>query len=250
MKFHTFPTKPAMAKAAAEAGATAIREAIARDGHASVIIATGASQFEMLGDLVSVPDVRWDKVTCFHLDEYVGLPITHGASFRRYLWERFASRLPLSLAAFHYVNGDSPDPRAECVRLGNLIREHSIAVAFVGIGENGHLAFNDPPADFETDAPYIVVELDEACRRQQLGEGWFPTLESVPKQAISMGIRQILKSGTIICTVPDERKAKAVQGSIEGPITNLVPASVLQRHENCTIYLDAPAASLLKNKGD
>jgi len=248
MKFLTFPTKPEMAQAAAKSGAAAIRDTLARDGRASIIVATGASQFEMLNELVREPDIRWDKVTCFHLDEYVGLPITHGASFRKYLWERFASRLPLPLAGFHYVNADEGDPQAECTRLGEIIRRHQIAVAFCGIGENGHLAFNDPPADFETDAPYLVVELDTACRQQQLGEGWFPTLESVPQHAISMSIRQILKSGTIICTVPDDRKATAVKTTIEGPITNRAPASILQRHEGCTIFLDAQAASLLTTK--
>jgi len=245
MTHEIFETKERMAMAAANSGAEAIRTAIAARGNANIIVATGASQFEMLEALSKEKDLAWDKVTGFHLDEYVGLPITHPASFRAYLWQRFISRLPLPMAGFHYVNAET-NPKAECARLGEIIGKHPIDVAFIGVGENAHLAFNDPPADFDTDEPYLVVTLDEACRRQQMGEGWFPTLDDVPKQAISMSIRQILKSKRIICTVPDERKAKAVAGSIQGPLSNAVPGSILQRHENATIYLDKPAASLLK----
>ncbi len=230
---------------AAGAGASLIRAALADRGRANIIVATGSSQFEMLEALAREPDIRWDRVTAFHLDEYVGLPITHPASFRRYLWERFASRLPLPLAGFHLVNGDAPVPAAECDRLGTLIADHPVDVAFIGIGENGHVAFNDPPADFETSAPYIVVELDDACRRQQLGEGWFPTLNDVPRRAISMSVRQIMKSRAIVCTVPDARKAEAVRGAVIGPVTPELPASILQRHEAATLYLDSAAAALL-----
>ena len=244
MNVTIMPDKAQMAKAAAASGAAAIREVIAARGGANIIVATGASHFEMFGRLVQEPDIAWNRVTGFHLDEYVGLPITHPASFRRYLWERFVSRLPLPLRAFHYLDGEG-DAAAEARRVGQIIRQHPIDVAFVGIGENGHLAFNDPPADFETEEPYIVVELDEACRRQQLGEGWFPTLGDVPRQAISMSIRQIMKSRTIVCTVPDERKAEAVRNAVEGGVTPNVPASILQRHEQCALFLDQPAASLL-----
>ena len=238
------PDKLQMGKMAASAGAKLIREAIAARGSANIIVATGASQFEMLAALAAEPDVAWNRLTGFHLDEYVGLPITHPASFRAYLWQRFVSRLPLPLHAFHYLDGEGA-PQAECRRVGDVIRQHPIDVAFVGIGENGHLAFNDPPADFETEEPYLLVELDEACRRQQLGEGWFPTLADVPRQAISMSVRQIMKSRAIICTVPDERKAAAVRGAIEGEVTPQVPASILQRHKQCTLFLDKQAASLL-----
>jgi glucosamine-6-phosphate deaminase len=183
-------------------------------------------------------------MTAFHLDEYAGLPITHPASFRLYLWQRFASRLPTPLAAFHFIDGEG-DPQAECRRLGELIHRHCVDVAFVGIGENGHLAFNDPPADFQTEEPYLVVPLDEACRRQQVGEGWFQSLDKVPKQALSMSCRQILKSHAIICTVPDERKARAVKACLEGPVSPLAPASILREHPEATIYLDEASASLL-----
>lgn len=242
------PDKAELGKAAAAAGAKVVREAIAARGAANIIVATGASQFEMLTQLVAKPDIDWHRVTAFHLDEYVGLAITHPASFRCYLWQRFVSRLPLPLCAFHYLDGES-DPQAEAVRVSEIIRQHPIDVAFVGIGENGHLAFNDPPADFETEEPYLVVELDEACRRQQLGEGWFATLGEVPQQAISMSVRQIMKSRAIICTVPDERKAEAVRNAVEGGVTPQVPASILQQHEHVKLFLDPPAASLLRNCG-
>ncbi|HEV2295050.1 MAG TPA: glucosamine-6-phosphate deaminase [Tepidisphaeraceae bacterium] len=245
MKTNISDTKQEMGRRAAEHGAELIRKAIDARGSANIIVATGASQFEMLQALANQPDIRWDKVTGFHLDEYVAMPITHDASFRKYLWERFVSKLPLPLAVFHYVNAET-DPEGECRRLGELIKQHPIDVAFIGIGENGHVAFNDPPADFETDEPFIVVQLDEACRRQQLGEGWFPTLDDVPTRAISMSVRQIMKSRSIACTVPDQRKAEAVRNSVQGPVTNQVPASILQKHEEVALFLDKAAASLLK----
>ena len=242
-------TKQAMANRAARDGADHLRRALAERGEANIIVATGASQFEMLAELVRADGIDWHRVTAFHLDEYVALPITHPASFRLYLWQRFVTKLPTPPRAFHFIDGEA-DPDAECRRLSQIIVRHPIDVAFVGIGENAHLAFNDPPADFETDHPYIVVSLDEACRRQQLGEGWFKTLDDVPRRAISMSVRQIMKSGAIVCTVPDDRKARAVKAAVEGPVTPDVPASILQRHENAVLYLDRPAATLLKRKGD
>src|SRR5436190_5734940 len=209
MDVRIFDTKSEMAVAAAAQAAEALRKAIAERGEASVIAATGASQFEFLDALVRAPGIEWPRTTFFHLDEYVGLPDTHPASFRRYLRERIVARV--RPRAFHFIAGDAPDPQAEAARVGALLASHPIDVAFVGIGENGHLAFNDPPADFETEAPYLVVSLDEACRRQQLGGGWFPRLEDVPGRAISMSIRQILKSCEILCIVPDARKARAVR---------------------------------------
>ncbi|CAN5316595.1 glucosamine-6-phosphate deaminase [soil metagenome] len=237
-------SKVELGERAAADGAGLVRRALAERGEATIIVATGASQFEMLEALTREEGIDWSRVTGFHLDEYVGLPIAHGASFRAYLWQRFVSELPLPMRAFHFLNAET-DPEAECARVGALLREHPVDVAFIGIGENGHIAFNDPPADFETEEPYIVVGLDEACRRQQLGEGWFPTFEDVPERAVSMSVRQILKSAAIICTVPDERKAEAVKGAVEGAVTPDVPASILQTHDNCGLYLDQPAASLL-----
>ncbi|HVT27802.1 MAG TPA: glucosamine-6-phosphate deaminase [Lacipirellulaceae bacterium] len=245
MDIKIMPDKAQMGKAAADAGAQHIRRAIDERGAANIIVATGASQFEMLDALVHQPGINWHRVTGFHLDEYVGLPITHPASFRAYLWKRFVSQLPLPLRAFHFLDGEG-DAKAECRRVADIIRQHPIDVAFVGIGENGHLAFNDPPANFETEEPYLVVQLDDACRRQQLGEGWFPTFDDVPKQAISMSVRQIMISRAIICTVPDARKADAVRNAVEGGVTPQVPASILQQHLRCTLFLDSPAASLLQ----
>lgn len=236
-------TKQELGLKAAQAGAGRIREAIKARGEANIIVATGASQFEMLQELVK-EDINWSVVTAFHLDEYIGINEQHPASFRKYLKERFADLvLP---KAFNYVNGDS-DPYQECQRLDKLIQSFPIDVAFVGIGENGHLAFNDPPADFETEKAYLVVELNEACRKQQLGEGWFKTLEDVPQRAISMSIKQILKSKFIICSVPDQRKAQAVFDTMTCEISPLHPASILRNHPNTMVYLDKEAASLLKN---
>ncbi|MFO7668581.1 MAG: glucosamine-6-phosphate deaminase [Bacteroidales bacterium] len=235
-------TKTEAGKWAARKGAKLIHEAIGKKGHANIIVATGSSQFEMLDELVN-SNIDWTKVTAFHLDEYIGMPDTHPASFRKYLKERFVGRI--NLKAFHYINAEE-DPAGECQRLGKLIENHPVDVAFVGIGENGHLAFNDPPADFETEVPYLVVELDENCRKQQLGEGWFPTLEDVPHKAISMSIRQIMKSASIICTVSEKRKALAVKQTVEGTVTPEVPASVLTKLAKSWLFLDHEAASQLK----
>ncbi len=236
--------KFALGRRAAAEGAERLRQAIAEKGEAYLIVATGASQFEMLSALVAEEGIAWNRVTGFHLDEYVGLPVDHGASFRKYLWERFVRCLPVPMKAFHFLDGEG-DAGAECRRVGDLVARQPVDIAFVGVGENGHLAFNDPPADFETEEPYLLVELDEACRRQQLGEGWFPDFDSVPSRAISMSVRQIMKSRAIICTVPDERKAVAVRGVVEGAISPACPASILRQHPDCALYLDAPAASLL-----
>jgi glucosamine-6-phosphate deaminase len=230
---------------AATLGGSFIRECIRTKDSAHIILATGASQLEMLDALVKFPGIDWSRVEVFHLDEYIGLPETHPASFRRYLKERFVACVK-DLKAFHAVNGDAENPIAECARLDALIAPVQIDVAFIGIGENGHLAFNDPPADFQTTKPYIVVQLDEACRKQQFSEGWFPTLEEVPTQAISMSIHQIMKSRRIICTVPDRRKSKAVYEALNGPLTNRIPASILRQHADCHLFLDREAASLCR----
>lgn len=246
MEVRVYDTKAAMAAEAGRHAGTALRDAIARSGHAHVIAATGASQFEFLDALVKEPGIEWARTIFFHLDEYVGLPATHPASFRRYLKERIVDRV--HPGAFHFIDGDAPDPEAECRRVGDLIAQHPIDVAFVGIGENGHLAFNDPPADFETRRPYLVVQLDAACRRQQLGEGWFASIEDVPERAISMSISQIVKSGQIVCVVPDARKAQAVRDCLEGEVSPSHPASVLQRHPRTTVFLDADSAALLARR--
>lgn len=227
---------------AGELGAQAVKAAIANHGVANIILATGTSQFDTMSTLIADKDIDWSKVVMFHLDEYIGLPITHKASFRKYLKDRFIARVP-EIKAYHLIDGEK-DPQEECKRLNDLIGRHPIDVAFVGIGENGHLAFNDPPADFDTTDPYIVVHLDEACRAQQMGEGWFATLEDVPDEAISMSVNQIMDSDVIVCSVPDERKAEAVAKTLNGEVTPHVPASILQRHEKCHMFLDQASAKI------
>ncbi|HEY8551316.1 MAG TPA: glucosamine-6-phosphate deaminase [Vicinamibacterales bacterium] len=245
MQVRLFPDKTALGRAAADAAAALLRQAIETRGNARIIAATGASQFTFLEALTRRTDIDWSRVEMFHLDEYVGIPADHPASFRRYLRERLIE--PAGITRYHLLDGEH-DPEAECARVGALIAQAPVDVAFVGIGENGHLAFNDPPADFETREPYLVVTLDEACRRQQVGEGWFPSLEAVPTRAISMSVRQILASREILVIVPDERKARAVRDALEGPVTPDVPASILQQHDRVTVFLDPPAASLLTKR--
>jgi len=239
-----FPNRDELSRAAAEEAALILRETIARQGHARFIAATGASQMAFLAALTSRKDVDWSKTEMFHLDEYIGLPLTHPASFRRYLLERVIR--PAGLTRFHLLDSED-DPQKVCRETGAALNTAPVDVAFVGIGENGHLAFNDPPADFETEEPYLVVQLDEACRRQQLGEGWFPRLEDVPARAISMSIRQILKARKILCIVPDARKAKAVGACLAGEISPMAPASALRWHSDVKYFLDTSSAALLKS---
>ncbi len=219
-----------------------IRAALRERGSAVIILATGTSQFATLSRLIGEPDIDWRSVTMFHLDEYLGIPDTHPASFRKYLMERFISKVPVE--NYYLIDGES-DGSKECDRLNNIMMQNKVDVALVGIGENGHLAFNDPPADFETDKPYIVVKLDEMCRKQQLGEGWFPSIDDVPRYAISMSIKQIMKSRHIVCSVPDERKSMAVKNCVEQQVNNMFPASILQLHPHCFLFLDAASASRL-----
>ncbi len=231
-----------MGIAAGKQATECIKKAINDNGQANIILATGTSQFETLTYLID-QDIDWSRVVMFHLDEYIGLPESSPASFRKYLKDRFLAKVS-ALKEVHLVNGQA-DPATECARLGELIRQKPIDVALVGIGENGHLGFNDPPADFETEEAFIVVELDEACRKQQFGEGWFATLGDVPKDAITMSIKQIMRAKAIICSVPDSRKALAVRNTLESPISNTNPASILQTHEDCRCFLDTASAALL-----
>jgi glucosamine-6-phosphate deaminase len=234
--------KQAVGREAAARAAALIRAAIAERGGARIVAATGVSQFELLDALTAAPGIDWKRVEMFHLDEYLGLPASHPASFRRYLRERLIGKT--GIERHHLLDGEG-DAAAVVAQVGRAIAEAPVDVAFVGIGENAHLAFNDPPADFETEEPYLVVELDEACRRQQVGEGWFATLAEVPRRAITMSIRQILKAREILCVVPDARKAEAVKACLEGPVSNLAPASILRTHPRTTLYLDPGSASRL-----
>lgn len=235
--------KTSLSRAAAEQAASAIRRAIADRGRTRIIAATGASQFDFLDALTATPGIDWTKVEAFHLDEYIGLPAAHPASFRKFLRERLASKT--GIVNFHFIDGDAADPSAIVREVARQLASAPIDVAFLGIGENGHIAFNDPPADFATEDPYIIVNLDEACRRQQVGEGWFADISEVPTRAISMSPRQILKARELIVCVPDKRKANAVKMCVEAEISPLAPASILRRHANATVYLDEDSASLL-----
>lgn len=243
MNVEIFPDRESLGAKAGAQGAQWIKDAILEKGEANIILATGQSQFETLEALISDQDIDWSKVRMFHLDEYIGMSIEHKASFRKYLTERFVANVdPLKEVVL--INGEG-DANEECARLGEIIKEFPIDVAFVGIGENGHLAFNDPPANYDIEDPYIIVDLDKQCRQQQMGEGWFTSLEEVPAQAISMSIKQIMKSKKIICAVPDERKAVAVRDCLQNQVSNIYPASILQNHNNCYCYLDKSSASLL-----
>ena len=244
MDVHVHDTKRTTSEHAAVRAAELLETTVEDNGHASFVAATGASQFDFLDVLTDAPDIDWDRTTMFHLDEYIGISETHPASFRKYMRERLISEV--HPGTVYLVDGDAPDPQAECDRLNTAIEDAGLDVAFIGIGENGHLAFNDPPADFETTDPFIVVELDEACRRQQLGEGWFDTIDDVPERAISMSINQIMAADAIVCTVPGERKAQAVRDALEGPVTPECPASILQEHPQTDLYLDTGSASLLE----
>ncbi|RPI22548.1 MAG: glucosamine-6-phosphate deaminase [Acidobacteria bacterium] len=246
MRIEVHKTSEELAKAAARQAVALVKAALAQKPEVALIVATGMSQAAFLEQLAQIPGVDWGRSVFFHLDEYVGLPMSHPASFRKYLRERVEQRLHPK--KFRYINGENPNPLEECRQAGQDISQREIDVAFVGIGENGHLAFNDPPADFDTTEPYLVVSLDEACRRQQVGEGWFKSVEEVPKQAISMSVQQILKARHILCVIPDERKAKAVRDCFEGGVTNLHPGSILQTHPNCTVFLDQGSASLMSKK--
>jgi len=237
-------SKAATGLRASALGAEAIRKAIDDRGSANVIMATGISQFDMLNDLVTAPGIDWSKVTGFHLDEYAGIPGTHPASFRLYLKERFLDKLPRPIGAFHFIEGDR-ELEAERRRISDIITKHPIDLCFLGIGENGHVAFNEPPADFQTEEPYIIVHLDDVSRKQQLDQGWFASLDEVPALAISMSVRQLMKSRNLICTATGPRKTAVVKSTVEGPITPNVPASILQEHPGVTLLLDPESAKLL-----
>jgi len=243
MLLKIFEDRASLGKAAAEQAANALRRAIKEGGRARMIAATAASQREFLDALTKAQGIEWSKVEAFHLDEYIGLPISHPGSFRKMLMEQLVSKT--GITKYHLLDGDASDPAEVVRREGAALASAPVDIAFLGIGENGHIAFNDPPADFEVESPYIIVTLDEACRRQQVGEAWFSDLSRVPQQAISMSVRQILKAKEILAVVPDRRKAEAIQACFGGPISPMAPASILRTHPNATIYLDKDSAALL-----
>jgi glucosamine-6-phosphate deaminase len=242
MVLKVFPDKTSLGKAAAEQALATMRSAIRERGHARIVAASAASQFEFLAALSASRDISWKDVELFHLDEYIGLPMTHPASFCHFLQERLISKT--GIINHHLLNG-AEDPAKVICTVGQALTSAPIDVAFVGIGENGHIAFNDPPADFETEEPFLVVNLDETCRRQQVGEGWYKDISEVPKQAVSMSVRQIMKSKEILAVVPDSRKAQAVKACFDGKISPMAPASILRNHPRATVYLDTSSAALL-----
>ncbi len=247
MVIKTYETKAKMAGAAADQAAESIRRAITNKGRARIIAATAGSQLEFIEALVAKPGIEWAKVEAFHLDEYLGLSARHPASFCKFLLERVVAKT--GIVKYHLLEGDK-DPYEVCRRVGKEIASAPVDVAFVGIGENGHLAFNEPPADFERCDPYFLVELDETSRRQQVGEGWFPTLDDVPKKALSVSVKQILQAIEILAIVPDTRKAQAVRACMTGEVTPNAPASILRRHPTATLFLDKDSASLLDGAGN
>ena len=242
MRLRVLEDRNSLGKAAAAQAVDAIQRAISQHGKARIIGASAASQFEFLEVLTSAPGIDWKKVELFHLDEYIGLLMTHPASFCKFLQDRLIAKT--GIIDFHLLNGEQ-DPAEVIAHTNKAIRIAPIDVAFVGIGENGHLAFNDPPADFETEEPFIVVNLDKDCRQQQVGEGWFPDLETVPKQAISMSVRQVLKAMEILAIVPGPQKARAIKACFDGPVSPMAPSSILRSHANATVYLDRESAALL-----
>jgi glucosamine-6-phosphate deaminase len=242
MVIRIYKDKTSLGRAAAEQAAVLLRKAIQESGQARIIAATGASQFEFLEALTAMSGIEWPRVEMFHLDEYIGLRASHPASFRKYLLERLIEKTGIS--KYHFLEGDGDVPKTVS-KVAAELTAAPIDVAFVGIGENGHLAFNDPPADFQTEQPYLIVDLDEACRRQQVGESWFADLSEVPRRAISMSVRQILKSKEIIAVVPDARKAQAVKACFEGETSPMVPASILRTHAHTTVFLDKDSSALL-----
>jgi glucosamine-6-phosphate deaminase len=246
MLLRYFQNPSTLARGAAEQAAAAIRQAIDERGRCRIVLATGTSQFAFLDALTSIPGLEWNKVEAFHLDEYVGISVTHPASFRRILLDRVINKVGIS--KYWFLEGDASNLSKAIAETGRQLTSAPIDLALVGIGENGHIAFNDPPADFATEKPYIVVQLDEACRRQQVGEGWFTDVSKVPKQAISMSVRQIMKSRRIIAVVPDRRKAQAIKLCVEGEINPLAPGSILRQHGNTTVYLDVDSASSLSDE--
>ena len=236
-------TPQELGRKAAEKIAGFLRNAIESTGEARIILSTGASQFETM-DALTREDVDWSRVEMFHLDEYVALPESHIASFRKYLKERFVSKLPLKAA--YFVDGEG-DVESNIVSLTKELRKKPVDVGVIGIGENGHIAFNDPPADFETTVAYKVVNLDDRCKQQQVGEGWFSSLEEVPTQAITMCPRQIMEAKHIVSAVPHAVKAEAVYNTVTGKVDPMVPATLLKTHPDWYLYIDKAAAKQLIN---
>ena len=224
---------------AAQFAAIKLNEAVLKNGEARMVVSTGASQFETLQSLLK-EDVEWERIEVFHLDEYIGLPVTHAASFRKYLYERFINHIKVKKFYSVDVEGDI-DERIRI--LTAEIRKKPVDLGLIGIGVNGHIAFNDPPADFDTREAYIIVNLDDQCRLQQVNEGWFKSLHDVPSRAVSMTPWQIMQCRTIVSSVPHKIKAISVKNTLINKLTNKVPATILKQHHDFHLYLDINSAS-------
>jgi len=245
LEIEIHPNRAAMGHAAAVHAADVLRHALRQRGAARIIVASAPSQNELVAGLAKAEDIDWSKVTIFHMDEYVGLPSDHPATFRAYQKQHLLAAI--TPAAFHGIRGEASDPGAECVRYATLLAEAPIDHVCMGIGENGHIAFNDPPvADFKDPRLVKVVELDDACRQQQVNDGCFPDFDSVPTHAISLTCPALMSAGAAVCVVPGPRKAEAVRATLEGPISTACPASILRQHPNAVLYLDRDSASKLK----
>ena len=238
MKIIVSETSKDLGQKAAELTANYLKALITKNGYARIVVSTGSSQFETFEALIA-SDVDWSKVEMFHLDEYAGLPESHPASFRKYLKERFVSKV--NLMAANFVDGTA----VGIVEISKKLLEKPVDLGLIGIGENGHIAFNDPPADFKTTEPYILVNLNDSCKKQQVGEGWFATVNDVPMQAVSMSVHQIMQCKKIISCVPHTVKAKAVADTINSELTNLIPATILKTHCDWTLLLDKNSAALI-----
>lgn len=243
MKIYVDESAAALGQRAADETARRICEAVEERGECRLLLSTGASQFPLFDALTVKKYVPWNRVVMFHLDEFVDMEDSHPASFRRYLRERFIDRV--HPGAYHLVSGEG-DVQANIAALTVELRRAPVDIALIGIGENGHIAFNDPPADFDSREAYRVVTLEERCRRQQLGEGWFASLDEVPMRAVSMTVYQIMQSRAILSVVPDARKAEAIAKTLQAPaVTNLIPATILREHPDWTLYLDRDSASMV-----
>ena len=245
MRVEIFGNKEDMGINSASFVAGKLKQAIKERGCANLILGTGASQYPLL-DVLLKKEVDWTKISLFHLDEYIGLSDQHPASFRKFLKERIVDKInPKSV---YYLNGDADDIDAEIRRYEKLLKDNPVDVACIGIGENGHIAFNDPAvADFNDPEYLKVVEMDEACRMQQVGEGWFPTIKHVPEKAVTLTITAIMDSKTLCCTVPDERKSEAVYHTLSGEISTSCPASIMRQHDDAVLFLDSFAATKILN---
>jgi len=244
LQVRVFADEARMARDAAEVASSYLKDTLSRQGGAAVILATGNSQIRFLEAVVALGGVDWSQVPLVHMDEDLGIDPGHKASFRRYMRERVEARL--HPRAFHYLEGDSLEPLAECDRYSRLLEAQPIDLCCLGIGENGHLAFNDPPvADFEDPRKVKIVKLDEACRLQQVGEGHFPNLDAVPQYALTLTIPMLCSARRMLCIVPEKRKAQAVKDSLQGPIDTACPGSILRKQTHATLFLDAESASLI-----